>query len=157
MVSQPPISPGTWWAARLFGVGMAAVGGLLAWAGWLEVVIPLREMSAGVPLVEFQPIDAVTPPLALSFFSLALLSFVPPPPPRSRKRGKAAPRDWSKVATSVFSVACAGALLTVVAVPIARVAVPYAFTVHGYAVCPPPAIYHRRAPMRFAISTASCP
>jgi hypothetical protein len=134
-------------------------GAAALWLSLSGLVPSIRAVVSHAPVVELDPRDAISLPLALTFFAFAAMTLLPAPQigrSHARRKGNKPGQSEQKWLMIWLGVAMAGVLLAVMAVPITEVAAMEIMSKQHYVACPA-SPFIRHAKMRWALPKAHCP
>ena len=156
MVTQA--QPSRRWPAYTFCALFALGGALLLALALPGLLAPLDGLRARAAIIELQPHDAFAIGLAVSLFAFAAMTLLPERRPDAKGASSRTPGGGSfNVAALLLAVAFVGLGLSFVASPVSELVANRLISQRGYLRCPPAKVWHRHAPIRWALPSARCP
>lgn len=135
----------------LWFLGFLSFGLLSLWLGLIGVVPTARAIAARAPIVSFRPRDVIPLPLALPGFALAVNALIMGATYRADGRPSNPGGRSAKWIIAIAGIGLmGGAALSIVAAPIAELAVANVLAHRGYRHCPAPLVLAHPPPMRWA-------
>ncbi len=141
-------------------LGLFLIGALSLGLSLPMLVPPIRAIINHAPFVSFWPRYAALVPAALTMFSFAATTMIPPSAvglDNARGKRRRLSRGWMVVLNVCLGTAMACALLMVVAVPVTEIAVLVIMPRLHYMACPARVHYERHPPQRWVLSYDYCP